>query len=450
MIDYGDTFSKSLAFIRENIVIAYSLLLLLLIPFSFFINNYLMNSSYEEAIDKIMQQKAVMAEKLINGLVQERIGDTEELQSLLNRIKEENGEIISISVLTRQKTGDFKTIASSDEKTIGKKRRNDKQSMASWGTDEPIAFRDSSNQARYWKVTRPLFDDSGKKIGLVEMLFSLEESDSRVNRIISDSYWVLLITVLVIVLLVANQARLINYAYTFTKLKEIDKMKDMFISMASHELRSPLTAIKGYVDLIQEKKDLVFDDEAKHYFENITISAERLNALVEDILEVSRIEGNRLPMEETVFDPDPVVAQSVEEIRSQAITKGLALNFKQSGAAAKIKTDSNRLKQVVINLVGNAIKYTEKGSVDVTTSVKKNEFLITVADTGFGISADDQVKLFKKFSRVTTDKTRDIIGTGLGLWITAEIVKRMQGKIAVESIEGVGSHFTVRLPLAKG
>jgi signal transduction histidine kinase len=214
-------------------------------------------------------------------------------------------------------------------------------------------------------------------------------------------------------------------------------------------LRSPLTAVKGYLDLLKGKKDLRLDSESSRYLDNIGSSIQRLDDLVEDVLDVSRIEGNRLPMEITSFDPAPAILQCVEEMRSQAIQKGLALNYKPAPDAVLIRADVNRLKQIIVNLIGNAIKYTPKGSIDVSTAQKNGKFTITVADTGIGMSSEDQANLFQKFYRIKNDQTRNIIGTGLGLWITLETAKKMDGKITVESIEDVGSHFTLHLPLAK-
>jgi two-component system, sensor histidine kinase ChiS len=228
----------------------------------------------------------------------------------------------------------------------------------------------------------------------------------------------------------------------------VDKMKDIFISMASHELRTPLTAIKGYIDFLREEKGVMDSPEARHYIENMALSADRLNGLVTDMLEVSRIEGNRMPMEISAIDPDKAIEESIEEIKPQAIQKGLELHYDPSGHKIYALADASRLKQVLINFIGNAIKYTPKGSVTVSTEIRNKEMAIIIADTGIGISSEDQENLFKKFSRIQNDKTKDIVGTGLGLWITMEIVKRMGGRITVESIEGVGSHFTVYLPLA--
>lgn len=448
----ANIFSKSLSFIKGNLNIIYSLLLLVFIPVAFFVNNYLTNSKYEEAIDLITESNALLVENIINNLLEEHAGNAAESQPIIEKIKRENEEIIELSILQPQESGDFIVVSSTDQTKIGNVIEGNvyvRQSLLAWASGEAYASPDRVGGQRYWRVVRQLIDESNRKTGLISASFSLAESDSLINEVISKSYWVLFVTVLIVVLLIINQARMLDYALMVAKLKEVDRMKDMFMSMASHELRTPLTAIKWYLDALKENKNLVLDDESRHYVDNLSLSTKRLNSLVEDILEVSRIEGNRLPMEISVFDANGVVAQSIDEMKSPAAEKGLVLVFEPCDKPARIKTDQNRLKQVVINLVGNAIKYTEKGSINVSTAIKNENLVISVADTGIGISSDDQAKLFKKFSRIINDKTRDILGTGLGLWITFEIVKRMQGKIAVESIEGVGSHFTVRIPLVE-
>lgn len=441
-------FSKAFSFIKENLSIVYSLLLVILIPAGFLINNYFINSRYEDAIDKITQRKAVLAENVINNFIQNRISDPAAIQASVEKIMKENDEITSLSILVPESEG-FRVLASNDTNIVGEKQDANLQNLVAWGTSEPIAFLDKGNAGRFWNVTKLLFNESNQKIGLIKMSLSLEDSDILVNNVISDSYWILILTILIVVLLVANQARLLGYALTVTKLKEVDKMKDMFIAMASHELRTPLSAISGYLEILKEKKELVLDEDANHSMKNMSLSVKRLDNLVEDILEVSRIQGNRLPMEITVFNPSDVISQSIDEIRPRALQKNLALNYKPFPGQIQIRADESRLKQVLINLIDNAIKYTQKGGVEVSAAVKNDDFLITVADTGIGISSEDQAKLFQKFQRIKNKNTMDIIGTGLGLWISFEIVKRMQGKIAVESIEGVGSHFTIHLPTAK-
>jgi signal transduction histidine kinase len=442
-------FQKALQFIKENPRIIYSLVLVVILPAAFFINTYLINSNYEKNIDKITQRKAVLVENVINNLLHDRTADDQQLQPLVEKIQKGNEEITSLSIAIPQSgSGEFQIVASNDPALVGQKQSGSIQNAIAWEKSEGVAFLDRNEKGRFWKVTKTLVDDTGNKTGLITMAFSLVDSDALVQRTIYNSYWILTIIIITVVLLVANQGRLFGYALTVTKLKEIDKMKDMFISMASHELRTPLTAIKGFTELLKEKKEIQSDEQSSHFLNNISVSVERLNDLVNDVLEVSRAEGNRLPMEIVDFDPGEIIAQSIEEMRPQSAAKSLALSYQPLEALVMIKADKDRLKQVLINLIGNSVKYTLKGSVEVSVKTKGKELLITIADTGIGISSEDQVNLFQKFYRIQNEHTKNIIGTGLGLWITLEIVKKMNGNITVESIEGVGSHFTVHLPLA--
>lgn len=447
----NNIFIRAFYYIKNNLAIGYSIILLLLVPAAFFANNYLINTSYANTVDEITRKKAILVENVLNSIVYDKFSDPAALQSLVDQIVANyKDEIIALSILKpRENQNVYDIIASSDPAAVGQERQQDNQIFLAL-TNPNSCFLDEDNRGRFWKVMKSVHGGpNDERLGLMEMSLSLAEPDATMNEVITYSYWVLLIIILVLVLLLANQIRLLDYALSLNKLREVDKMKDMFISMASHELRSPLTAIRGYLDLLKNKEGLDLDKESSRYIENMSLSTERLDNLVADILEVSRIEGNRLPMEITVFDPNPVIAQSVEEMRSQAVQKGLALNYKPLETPVKIKADTDRLKQVVINLISNAVKYTQKGSIEVTTAIKKENFLIMVADTGIGISSEDQSQLFQKFSRIKNEYTKNVIGTGLGLWITAEIVKKMHGKISFESIEGVGSHFTAHFLLVK-
>ena len=443
-------FSRAVSFIRENPSITYSLVLVFLIPVAFFINTYLINSSYEADINKITQKKAVLVEEIITKSFSDSLKDETKIQAIIDGIVTEDSEIIEITVSKPLEDGQFEVVASNQRDLVGTKQENElRQNILAWSTQEGIAFLDQKDGGRFWRVTKAIYGSGDEKIGLMSISLSLAGTDNLINKTIYRSYWVLILTIVIVLLFVSNQAKLFGYALTVTKLKELDKMKDMFISMASHELRSPLGAIKGYLDFLKEKKEVLADGEAKQYVDNITISVDRLNGLVSDMLEVSRLEGNRMPMKIESVDVNKVIGESIEEIKSQAIQKGLALSFEPVENNSFVLADGNRLKQVLINLIGNSIKYTPQGSVTVSVGLKDKELGITIADTGIGISSEDQANLFGKFYRIQNDKTKNITGTGLGLWITAEIVRRMNGRISVESIEGVGSHFTVYLPVEK-
>jgi signal transduction histidine kinase len=171
---------------------------------------------------------------------------------------------------------------------------------------------------------------------------------------------------------------------------------------------------------------------------------------VEDLLEVSRIEQGRMQMTLEPIQAEEVITEIVEQLHYEAEKKGLVFEFKKPAALLPmVLADRGRFKQVLINLCSNGIKYTQKGSVTVTTEPKEGGMVeIRVMDTGFGMSAEAREKLFSKFYRVRTDETRSIPGTGLGLWITKQIVELMKGKIYVDSIEKVGTQVSVDLPVA--
>ncbi|OGI16558.1 MAG: hypothetical protein A2Z52_01875 [Candidatus Moranbacteria bacterium RBG_19FT_COMBO_42_6] len=438
---------KAVQFIKENPGIIYSLVLVLFIPIAIFFNTSYTVGRFQKNIDVITQTKAVLAENIMNLTAADLLDRPEELQRFIEKIAVENTEIEKFEILVPNLDKDgFKMIASLDL-SLRDADSLELKNLLAWNQREGIANLSSNSKGRVWEITKPVLDEQGEKKALITLAFSLADSDRLVDSTINRSYLVLILTVLIVLLLVSNQARLFGYALTLSKLKEIDQVKDNFISMASHELRSPLTAIKGYLEFFREKNEGKVDEESRHYLENISISVGRLGSLVNDILEVSRLESNRIPINIVALDPGPIITGSIQEIRSQAIAKGLELHFLPS-ETSQIKADPERLKQVIINLLSNSIKYTPSGNINVSAKAKGKELLITVADTGIGISAEDQLNLFQKFSRIQNEKTKDVVGTGLGLWITLELAKKMKGNVTVESIEGVGSHFTVHMPLA--
>lgn len=438
---------KAIQFIKENPGIIYSLVLVLFIPIAIFFNTSYTVGRFQKNIDVVAQTKAVLAENIMNLTAANLLDRPDELQKFIEKIAVENTEIEKFEILVPNPDKDgFKMIASLDP-SLKDADSLELKNLLAWNQKEGIANLNSNSKGRVWEITKPVLDEQGEKKALISLAFSLADSDNLVDSTINRSYLVLILTVLVVLLLVSNQARLFGYALTLSKLKEIDQVKDNFISMASHELRSPLTAIKGYLEFFREKNEEKVDEESRRYLENISVSVGRLGSLVNDILEVSRLESNRIPINIVALDPGPIITGSIQEIKSQAIAKGLELNFLAS-VTPQIKADPERLKQVIINLLSNSIKYTPSGKIDVYAKDKGKELLITVADTGIGISAEDQLNLFQKFSRIQNEKTKDVVGTGLGLWITLELVKKMKGNITVESIEGVGSHFTIHMPLA--
>jgi len=204
--------------------------------------------------------------------------------------------------------------------------------------------------------------------------------------------------------------------------------------------------IRGYADILSGIKNL--EEKDKQNIQNINSSANQLNLLVGDILDVSRLEQGRMKFEMTGLSVNEEVKECADSFATLSQGKGLTINLEESPEQPFIMADKERLKQVLINLIGNAIKYTPKGNITIKTSfdVIKKRVSIRVSDTGMGISAEDQKGLFTKFYRVRNRETEAIQGTGLGLWITNRIVSEMKGTISVESIKGKGSDFIISFP----
>ena len=439
--------SVAIRFIRENPEVIFSLILLVFIPAAIFLNTYYTIGKFQKNINTIIHTKAILAENIINLTAKDLLASPDRLQTLVEKIVLENEEIKKFDILIRNENNEgFRVIASNDASSIGTDSL-ELQNILAWNQKEGIANLGGNDTERFWNITKTINDDNGEKRALVSLAFSLAPSDRLVNSTINLSYLMVLLTIIVVLFLVSNQARLFGYALTLSKLKEVDRMKDNFISMASHELRSPLTAIKGYLEFFMEKNEKKVDADSRHYLENISLSINRLESLVNDILEVSRLEDNQIPMNIIMTEPIPIIIESAQEMKPAADQKGLVLTFLPT-SLPKIEADPERLKQILINLISNAIKYTPAGKIDIFAKAKGRKLLITVADTGIGISSEDQATLFKKFSRIQNEKTKDIVSTGLGLWIAADLAKKMNGDITVESIEGVGSHFTLHIPLA--
>jgi len=232
-------------------------------------------------------------------------------------------------------------------------------------------------------------------------------------------------------------------------LKQLEQLKDEFVFVAAHELRTPVSAMKGYLELILGGATGGVNDATKQYIEKVIASDKRLVQLVNDLLEVARSQAGRLTIKVAPTDIVPAIRETLDELKSLADERSIALVYEPPADVPKAMADTDRVKEVVVNLVGNAIKYMGgKGTVTITHETRDGNLVTHIKDTGLGISHEAQAKLFEKFYRVQTDKTKDITGTGLGLFIVKEIIEKMGGTIAVASEEGKGSTFSFALPRA--
>jgi PAS domain S-box-containing protein len=237
--------------------------------------------------------------------------------------------------------------------------------------------------------------------------------------------------------------------------KEIERQRNEFISTASHEMRTPVAAIEGYLSLAMNASVATIDDRAKQYLEKAHSSTQHLGELFRDLLSITKMEDNR-QMTEEVFDLTALAKDVVGDLKFEADKKGIELHFGLQEQHVRgdnvvmpiyaVKANPQRIREVLMNLIENALKFTPQGAIRITIGGTNEKVEVHVIDSGIGIAAEDIGHLFQKFYRIDSSATRTIGGTGLGLYLCRSIIERAGGQIWVESKLGQGSAFKISLP----
>jgi signal transduction histidine kinase len=257
------------------------------------------------------------------------------------------------------------------------------------------------------------------------------------------------------------------------RLKELDKLKSNFLATVSHELRTPLTSVIGYSEMLLEGLAGGLNDEQRDYVKTIMDKGESLLGLITQILDLSRVESGNLRLHVADFDPVPVIAGATTSIIPQCNKKKITLDVKVAPSLPLLRGDKEKVGQVLVNLLGNAVKFTPVGGridlevdlwvgprrsnpghpdiapdSDSIFSLPHEDFLrVVVVDSGVGIPQDKLDSIFDRFFQVDSSSTREFGGTGLGLSIVKSFVDAHRGEITVDSTVGVGSRFVLLLPL---
>lgn len=446
---FFDYFSDGFLFAKNNPQIIYTTFLIVVIPVAFIISGQEFLSVAKSNQERLEKERVGVMQDIFLELASIKINDPAFLQTSIERIKEQNKESISEFKVVIYDGGKQKVIASLDKEEIG---TDDQENAFFYGEtgargDVSKIFPVSIFGERHWKVLRGIPDpETGMSRGVVLLDVSMASIDASATRNIKRAYYILFFLVMAISVLLLRQARILDYTVLYQKLKEVDQMKDDFISMAAHELRTPLTVVKGYAEILMDSKNLNEDD--KEPLSRITISVNQLDALISDILDVVRLGQGKMVFKLENLNISPILEKVVESFHHVAQEKKLEISYEKK-EMPNINVDSEKLRQVLVNIIGNSIKYTKEGSVKVFVEIEKGILAVRIRDTGVGISAEDQKRLFEKFFRARTKETDEIRGTGLGLWIAGQVVMNMGGKIAVESIKGKGTDVVISFTVAK-
>jgi PAS domain S-box-containing protein len=226
-----------------------------------------------------------------------------------------------------------------------------------------------------------------------------------------------------------------------------DRFKSAFLANMSHEIRTPLNSIIGFSGVLLKGFPGPLNEEQKKQIGFILSSGKHLLSLINDILDLSKIEAGQMQINYEIFDIYELLDEIVMLQRPAALDKGLILNLDCQFHSFQLKSDRQRLKQIIINLVNNAIKFTDQGSVNITCQKVEDNILMSVQDTGVGISKDEIKKLFHPFVQIENNSIKKNEGTGLGLSICKRLIELLKGRISVESQFGKGSEFKIELPI---
>src|SRR6185503_19088785 len=227
-----------------------------------------------------------------------------------------------------------------------------------------------------------------------------------------------------------------------------NKHKSDFLANMSHELRTPLNAIIGFSEVLSERMFGEINEKQADYLKDIHESGKHLLSLINDILDLSKIEAGRMDLELSSFHLPTALSNAMTLVRERAQRHGIALDLQVDKRLADFNADERKFKQILLNLLSNAVKFTpDGGRVDVSVKLNGKAAEFAVRDTGIGIAAADQEKVFAEFVQVGRDYTRKAEGTGLGLALTRRFVELHGGEIRLESAPGKGSTFTFTLPI---
>lgn len=449
---------KGIKKVADNPQLIYTIVIAVLITGSFIFMADRFIGIANDAEERLINVRVGSLQDAFVSFASDKIDDSEYLNKKIEEIISANETIKNFRVVVKKTIVDpnietaqspYIIVASNSKEEINK--GDDQASLlynlASGNPSDSMTIALNENGERLFKTARAIRDGMGNILGVVMTTQTLSQADIAIEGSIRNSRILLFIVTLLILFLFFRHSKIIDYMDLYKKLKEVDQLKDDFVSMASHELRTPLTIIRGYAEFINAAPEL--SPKTKDFVSKINISTKELDLLVSDILDVSRIDQGRMIFKIEKLNPNETIEKVVVSFTLPAEEKRLKISFDQSRIKKDqyINIDVDRLKQILVNLIGNAVKYTIKGEVVVKEYVEKERLYIRVIDTGMGMTEEEKTRLFEKFYRIKTEETKDIRGTGLGLWITFKMIKEMNGSISVESIKGVGSHFIISFPL---
>lgn len=364
------------------------------------------------------------------------------IQTLLNKVSAENVDIVRFRVAELH-DNEFTIVAALDTNLIGTKVVETDLFRSSYiNPGVPFIYEITRNGIEHWQIVTTVTDNKGVNV-FVFTEHSFEYFQNVFYNRYITAYLLLGITYIFLFGLAFILIRDIDYRVKFFKTAKTLEERDRFANVIAHELRAPLTAMRGYASLIVESPEAT--EVSKKHALHIADSSERMINLVSDFLEVARLQSGTFQVDIESVDISNLITSIVTELSPLAKEKKLELR-NTIPPKINIFSDPSRLKQVFTNILSNAIKYTKEGHIELVLKDHNTSIEVRVKDTGSGISATDQQKMFTPFFRVQKTGQEKIVGTGLGMWITKSLIEKLGGAIGIESIVDVGTNVVISLP----
>jgi signal transduction histidine kinase len=443
MISITSLLSRGIQYIRKHPQLLMTLLLVIVIPIAFLISGQQFLSAARVNQERLEMDRIGMLHDVFISFVHVSEYEPAVIQKELESLLEKNRDIAHFQVV-KEKAPDVAIIASSNQEEIGSTTSPKMYRLSNATGGETIIFPSVTDGVRYWESVSVLMSKNNETY-YVYTKTSLEHIDSLFASRIRAAYYWLIGLLFIILLLLFRHIRLIDYAYLYRETKHANEIKDLFTNMIAHELRAPLTAMRGYASMIRERNE---SKESVKDASEIEAASGRLVTIVSDLLNVARIQSGKLKMENESVHISGVLRSVVEALYPSAQEKGVTLTVEDTVGNLRGMGDEKRFHQALTNVVSNAIKYTKEGAVTVSATPLSDRIEVRVKDTGMGISSENQKRLFAPFTRIEENDAPSITGTGLGMWITKQLVELMGGSIGLESIKGVGTHVVITLKKA--
>ncbi len=443
MSSFTHLMSRGVAFVREHPQLLMTILLMVIVPIAFLVSGQQFLSAARSNQERLEMDRVGIMHDFFTTYLLAADFDPVRTQSEIVRIVDLNKDITQFAVAVED-GNDVRIIASRNPEEINTVVEDPQAyRLGNTNPNEAIIIPYAESGVRYWQSFK-LIRSEGAEDHYIFIETSLERIDTLfASRIMKAYYWLFVLLAIILFLLVRH-VRLIDYAYLYKETRKANEMKDLFTNMIAHELRAPLTAMRGYASLIRENKDA--EVAVQKQAGEIESAALRLLTIVNDLLDVARIQSGKLTTEKNDIHISGLVRSVVESLYPTAEEKRIKLTIEDDRGDLRAQGDEKRLYQALTNVINNAIKYTKEGSITVSMQSLSDRLEIRVKDTGMGISSENQKRLFAPFFRAEGGDMESITGTGLGMWITKQLVELMGGSIGIESIKGVGTHVVITLP----